>query len=159
VLIVENKVNLLTLPMLPETIGLGGLGNAVTDLRYLSWLNDKEVWYWGDIDVDGFEILSRLRAFLPRTRTLMMDSQTVETWREFIGTTGNHRQGLPPAGLTSEESMVHQFCATENLRIEQERIPQTYVEQQINSIFPKVAKEFSSDRLLKMMLGAAFHDL
>ena len=40
VLIVENKVNLLTLPPLKGTIGLGGMGDGVTDLRYVVWLGN-----------------------------------------------------------------------------------------------------------------------
>jgi hypothetical protein len=61
VLIVENKVNLLTLPRLPGTLAIGGLGNAVMLLRYCAWLGSVSITYWGDIDVQGFEILSRLR--------------------------------------------------------------------------------------------------
>jgi hypothetical protein len=34
-IIVENKINLLTLRGLNGTLALGGLGNKVTDLRYL----------------------------------------------------------------------------------------------------------------------------
>jgi hypothetical protein len=48
-IIVENKVNLLTLPSLPRGIGLGGLGNSVVLLRYLPWLNDVPIVYWGTL--------------------------------------------------------------------------------------------------------------
>ena len=39
-LIVENKVNLLTLPRMEETFAVWGLGNGVTDLRNIQWLSD-----------------------------------------------------------------------------------------------------------------------
>jgi hypothetical protein len=45
--IVENKVNLLTLPSLSRGIGLGGLGAGVTLLRNIPWLSHCPVAYWG----------------------------------------------------------------------------------------------------------------
>ncbi|MCA9054479.1 MAG: hypothetical protein KDA75_11620 [Planctomycetaceae bacterium] len=132
VVIVENKVNLLTLPQLPDTIAMGGLGNAVTDLRYLKWLADKEICYWGDIDIEGFEILSRLRTFLPQTRSTMMDLRSVAELRDSIGALGTGRTpSFNPAGLTNEESQAFEICASENLRIEQERIPQSIIADRI----------------------------
>jgi hypothetical protein len=62
VVIVENKVNLLTLPPRRRTIGLGALGRAVSELRSVRWLATVPITYWGDLDVEGFEILSALRA-------------------------------------------------------------------------------------------------
>src|SRR5260370_198120 len=49
VLIVENKVNLLTLPFIGGALAVGGLGNGVTDLRYVTWLSDVLALYWGDV--------------------------------------------------------------------------------------------------------------
>ncbi len=65
IVIVENRVNLLTLPSTSRCIGLGGLGRGVTLLRYLPWLTRAPIIYWGDIDVDGFEILSIVRTLFP----------------------------------------------------------------------------------------------
>lgn len=127
ILIVENKVNLLTLPPLPRTLALGGVGNSVTDLRYANWLPSVEIWYWGDIDVDGFTILSRLRTMFTNVRSLFMDLQTVAEWRKSIATAGNGRGGQTPVNLTSNEAAAFQQCAKENLRIEQERFPHIYV--------------------------------
>lgn len=127
VLIVENKVNLLTLPRITGSIAMGGLGNAVTDLRYLKWLVSQELWYWGDIDVDGFAILSRLRKFLPQTRSLMMDEKTTTTWRDSIGIRVKRGHGTLLPNLSQEEIRAYQICSESDLRIEQERIPQSFV--------------------------------
>lgn len=131
VVIVENQTNLRTLPPLSGAIALGGLGNAVTDLRYLSWLAQREVWYWGDLDADGLEILSRLRALFPRTRSLLMDAATLETWYPRIGTAGNRRTGPPPAHLTPVERAAYERCVTSNLRLEQERFPHCFIAEQL----------------------------
>lgn len=135
VLIVENKVNLLTLPQIQRTIAMGGLGNGVTDLRYVTWLSKVPVWYWGDIDVDGFDILSRLRTMFPHVRSLMMDNDLLQKLRTEIGTAGNGRTGTILPNLSHAESQAFQACSVENLRIEQERIPPSVVTERLRDIF------------------------
>jgi len=55
VFIVENKVNLMTLPSAERAIGLGALGNAITLLRHIPWLQNLPIVYWGDLDVEGWK--------------------------------------------------------------------------------------------------------
>lgn len=135
VLLVENKVNLLTLPPLQGTLAIGGLGNSVTDLRYVSWLGQTDLWYWGDIDVEGLSILARLRIAFPSTRSLLMDAEPLLAWRTRIGTVGTGRAGPAPSNLTAGERSAFVTCAAENLRIEQERFPQAFVMECLKSQF------------------------
>jgi len=132
-IIVENKVNLLTLPPFPRGIGLGGLGNGVVLLRYLPWLNDTHVVYWGDLDLEGFEILSSLRAIFPHTRSFLMDPATLDRWQRFA-VPGTARQPDTPAHLTEQEQRAYFDCRGENLRLEQERIPQDEVLSEIKRL-------------------------
>jgi hypothetical protein len=126
VLIVENKVNLLTVPRCRHAIALGGLGNAVPLLRYLPWLETARIVYWGDLDVEGLAILSSLRALYPQVKSMLMDSNAVATWRH-LAVRGTNRTIDAPPHLTDEERMAFEGCAEHNLRIEQERIPQSAV--------------------------------
>ena len=91
VFIVENKVNLLTLPAVPSAIAMGGLGNGIVDLAYVKWLSNRSLWYWGDLDVEGFEILSRLRIRFPQTRSFLMDDMTLLQWKDSLAISGNAR--------------------------------------------------------------------
>lgn len=127
VVIVENKVNLLTLPVMSSTLALGGMGNGVVDLREIAWLARCAVWYWGDIDVEVFWILSPLRAFLPGAKSMMMDEPTLDQLRGTIISAGSGAKTSLPPNVTATESAAFLRCATENLRIEQERIPQDIV--------------------------------
>jgi hypothetical protein len=122
VIIVENKVNLLTLAQAERTIGLGGLGMGIGLLRDVNWLADNTVYYWGDIDIEGFEILSQLRGFCPQATSFMMDEQALRTYRH-LAVERNPRQVRPPAHLQDGERSAFEICQRENLRIEQERIP------------------------------------
>lgn len=133
VTIVENKVNLLTIPRGKHDISLGGLGNAVSLLRYLPWLAVADITYWGDLDVEGFEILSRLRMLFPQARSILMDDTAVAAWRH-LATSGTRRKPAVPAHLTQGERCAFMACAEHNLRIEQERIPQAGVEAAITGL-------------------------
>lgn len=135
VVIIENKVNLLTCPPLAGGIALGGLGNGVTDLRYVTWLANSDLRYWGDIDVEGFQILSRLRIAFPSARSLLMDAEHLRSWHPQIGTTGTGSHSPPPTNLTANERDAYLICEERNLRIEQERFPQSFVAEYVASQF------------------------
>jgi len=134
VIIVENKVNLLTFPPLPSAIAIGGLGNAIVDLSCITWLADRRLWYWGDLDVEGFEILSRLRSRFPQVRSLLMDAATVERWKDQLAVSGTGRKPDPPVLLNDGELAAFELCSANNLRIEQERIPQSAVVETVRSL-------------------------
>ena len=91
VFIVENKVNLLTFPPVRSAIAMGGLGNGIIDLAYVPWLSNRSIWYWGDLDVEGFEILSRLRIRFPQTRSFLMDDSTLLRWKDSLAVNGTNR--------------------------------------------------------------------
>ncbi len=126
IVITENKMNFLTLPAIPRGMAIWGGGFRVGLLRDLKWLADCPLWYWGDIDTQGFEILSQLRGYFPHTSALMMDEETVNIFREAIG------QGTPGvikvlSHLTPAEESLYQHLAANNFRLEQEKISQAYV--------------------------------
>lgn len=125
-LVVENKVNLLTVPGGRNSIVLGGLGHGVSLLRYVPWLSSGRVTYWGDLDVEGLTILSELRTVLPQTQSILMDDAAVAEWRH-LAVTGNGRAPNVPPHLTPGENAAFLLCVDQNLRIEQERIPDTAV--------------------------------
>ncbi|MEI8196648.1 MAG: DUF3322 domain-containing protein, partial [Phycisphaerae bacterium] len=123
VLIVENKVNLLTVPRGRYAAVVGGLGDGVSLLRYVPWLATAYVTYWGDLDVEGLEILSALRMMFPQAQSVFMDETAVATWRH-LAVAGTGRAPAVPPHLTQGEKSAFLLCAAHNLRSEQERIPQ-----------------------------------
>ena len=131
VFVVENKVNLvnlLTLPHTPRGLALGGLGYAVCSLESVSWLAQQTLYYWGDMDLDGFAILSAIRYRFPQTRSLFMDIATLEQHIALAVSVSN--QDKPePDNLTSAELAAFQLCKAKNLRLEQEHISQALVNQ------------------------------
>lgn len=132
-IIVENKANLLTLPSFPRGVGLGGLGHGVVMLRYLAWLTDMRTMYWGDLDTEGFEILSSVRAAFPHAQSFLMDLEALGRWRHLAVSGTGRKPGVPPH-LTETEQRAFLCCSDENLRLEQERIPQDGVVSEVRCV-------------------------
>ncbi len=134
VLIVENKTTLyttLTLPKMNETIAIFGQGNAVTNIQNAKWLNDTTVLYWGDIDVHGFEMLSRIRKHFQHTQSILMDKTTFEKF--FENESGKPTTDTTPLNLTDNEKELYSLIKTNNWRLEQEKIPLDYVNQHFDN--------------------------
>ena len=128
VLIVENKTTLyttLTLPKMNETIAIFGQGNAVTNIQNAKWLNDVTILYWGDIDVHGFEILSRIRKHFQHTQSVLMDKLTFEKF--FENELGKPTTDTTILNLNDSEKVLYSLLKINNWRLEQEKIPFDYV--------------------------------
>lgn len=128
VLVVENKTTLyttFTLPKMDKAIAIFGQGNAVLNIKKASWLGEMEILYWGDIDVQGFEILSRLREHFIHVKSILMDKVTFETFFENDnGTPSNISTKL---NLTDREQELYDILKANNWRLEQEKVPFDYV--------------------------------
>ncbi|MGH2508913.1 MAG: Wadjet anti-phage system protein JetD domain-containing protein [Ktedonobacteraceae bacterium] len=134
----ENKMTFLTLPPLPNAIALFGGGFQVGSLVAVPWLRACPILYWGDLDAQGFQILSQLRSIFPHTISLMMDETTFAAFIEFrvLGTPCRVRQ-LPH--LTTEEHALFLRLAQEESRLEQERISHAYALQQVQNCLATLA--------------------
>jgi hypothetical protein len=128
VIVVENKTTLyttLTLPSMEKTIAIFGSGYSVLGLKSVGWLKTIEILYWGDIDVQGFEILSQFRSSFPKTKSILMDQQTFTTFFESdAGTPSSFSESL---NLTPSEQQLFDILTVNNWRLEQEKIPFDFV--------------------------------
>jgi len=130
VLIVENKKTFLTLPPRSNAVALFAFGAAAELLTSLIWLKNNRILYWGDLDVHGFHILSRLRRTFPHVESLMMDRDTLERFETLCGPAKEGRYE-EVQGLTAAEQEVYQTVKARNLLLEQEKIPHEYVLQKV----------------------------
>lgn len=128
--IVENEVTFLTLPVPPAGVVLWGKGFDVDRAGSLPWLREARVHYWGDLDTHGFAILDRLRAWLPQTRSFLMDHETLLQHRErWVRESSPTRARL--GRLSAAEFAVYDDLVTDQygdgVRLEQERIAWDWV--------------------------------
>jgi hypothetical protein len=133
VLVVENKTSLyttLTLPKMDKAIAIFGQGNAVVNIKNATWLGEKEILYWGDIDVQGFEILSRLRDHFKHVKSILMDKKTFDTF--FENDNGTPTNISTKLNLTDQEQELYNILKANNWRLEQEKIPIYYVKKYLD---------------------------
>jgi hypothetical protein len=139
VVITENKMNFLALPDIPFTIAIwSGGGFMVSYLRDTQWLRDKNIFYWGDIDEHGFQILHQLRTYYRQTQSIMMDRPTYELFKEFA-VAGERNKAESLSLLDAEEHRLYDTLKSMpgSNRLEQEKIPQAYSDA---LIVQKIAK-------------------
>ena len=134
VFIIENKMNFLTFPSIAQSLAIWGKGFSLEILKEVRWLNDKEMYYWSDIDVQGFQMLSQLRSYFPQTQSLLMGRKVLDAYNEFI-VNGAITNVKAVAHLSNEESDLYTYLNEHNLRLEQERIHQKYVNESVSQLF------------------------
>lgn len=128
--IIENKMTFLTFPEVPHSIALWGKGFAVELLDNIHWLSQKKIYYWSDLDVQGFKMLSQLRSFYPQTKSIFMEMQVLNAYEDFtVSGTSTNTELLP--NLSKEELEVYGYLFKNNIRLEQERIHQNYINQKL----------------------------
>jgi hypothetical protein len=135
VLITENKMNFLTLPDLSSTIAIwSGGGFNVGYLKNTTWLRDKNIFYWGDIDEHGFQILHQLRSYFRHVKSIMMDRLTFDTFQEFA-VVGERNKAENLFLLNEAEISLYAFLkAIEKNRLEQEKLSQLYIDLEFKKI-------------------------
>lgn len=142
IFITENKVNGYTFPDAEDSLILFGMGYGVLEMAESApWLADKEIYYWGDLDHDGFNILSNLRKVLPEMKihSFLMDKETLLAYVDpNVKDTGNTT--TIPDHLTVGEKMAWKLIHDNGWRLEQERIPHEEVEWAVESLLAEEGK-------------------
>lgn len=136
VLIVENQITFLALPRMPGLLLVLGAGYGFDALKKASWLEKKKIFYWGDIDTHGFEILSELRNVLPTTRSLLMDAETFGEYRDLCVEEPSPFKYIPDRLTDDETSLFIRLHAADgkNLRLEQERVGMTFAVRKLSYV-------------------------
>lgn len=137
ILVVENERCLHQLPFpLHDTIAVLGAG---LNLGWLaaSWLRERDVAYWGDMDTWGLHMLAGARRHLPHLHPLLMDRTTFDAHRHLAVPEPVHATESPNGALPPEQTALDQYLRTlKQGRLEQEFLPQACVNQAIQQWLP-----------------------
>ena len=132
IFIVENKATVLSFPMLKNAMVIFGSGYKVGYLKDVEWLTGKNLYYWGDIDRDGFAILSQIRGYFREIKSIMMDFKTARLFEDMA--TGDNDTKKVLSNLTEDEAKVYEWLQSNSFRLEQERIAFEYVKGQLQNL-------------------------
>jgi hypothetical protein len=135
VLVVENKFTFLTLPPLARTLAVWGAGTAAELLTAADWLRQRDVSYWGDLDVAGFHILNRLRIRFPHVRSVMMDEPTFRA-HDRLAVSCIAPEPTNLSQLTLRERALCAELEQGELRLEQEKLPHALVVERLRALWP-----------------------
>ncbi|MFP3563794.1 DUF3322 domain-containing protein [Paraburkholderia sp. SIMBA_030] len=131
IFITENEINFLAFPPVDDSMVVFGAGYGFDMLEDATWLSNRRVLYWGDIDTHGFAILDQLRGLLRHVESFLMDRETLlaftSQWdREEKQTTRDlSRLGADEQALYDD---LRDNRLRKNLRLEQEKIGFGWVE-------------------------------
>jgi len=124
VFIVENQITTLSFPKIKDAIVIFGSGYKAGVLKNVKWLEEKQIFYWGDIDIDGFAILSQIRSYFKNTNSLNMDYDTIQKYKYLATFYKNIKQIPTLNNLTKDEQEAYLFLKeNKDFRIEQEKLP------------------------------------
>jgi len=137
IFIIENEMNGLVFPDIPEAIVVFGLGSGAGLLQSASWMSGRHIYYWGDIDTHGFAILDRLRARFPNVRSFLMNRETLLAHRAlWVQEQAPYRSAL--SHLDQDEQALFDDLVSgrlgEKVRLEQERVSYAYLERSLETI-------------------------
>jgi hypothetical protein len=137
VFICENDVSTLSFPKHKESIVIYGRGYGFEALSQVEWLHKKELWYWGDIDTDGFCILEQFRRHFPGVKSFLMNQEILLEHRDFWSE--EKKQSIRELQSLSNEEMdlYKNLCANkwgQSVRLEQEFIQFRCLEEFLGSL-------------------------
>ena len=134
VFVVENEIVYLTFPIDGDMMCVYGGGFGVSVLGGVGWLNEKELYYFGDEDEHGFEILALFRSLFPHVKSFLMD---MTTYMDHIGyaVKGKSSSSVYDSFLTPGEKEVLDLLRStpEKSRLEQERISVPYIMEHLTA--------------------------
>lgn len=132
-IVVENLTTFYTFPKIQSTIIILGKGYFAHTFNFKCF-QKAELYYWGDLDVHGFEILAGFRRKYTQTESILMSVKTLQDHKKYWTTGKPSELSILPLELNDQERELYRLLKTRNLRLEQERISSQYIKSELEKI-------------------------
>ena len=103
VFFILDKMNFLRFPNIPNSIALHFTKELLPAIVELDWLKGKKLFFWGDLSVASFQVLSKLRKSFSKIEPLLMDKDTFVKYSDFVEEKKEEQLGVLPF-LNKEET-------------------------------------------------------
>lgn len=137
VILVENTTNLYLFPSIPGTLVICSYGKAMYLLKEISFLHKTQLYYWGDLDEDGFDMLNAIRGYYDHIISLFMDDSTITFHQAELTTKPMLYRKKELTLLHPHENRAYQLLLLNNQWLEQERLNQSYVQEGLKNCLPE----------------------
>ena len=126
IFIIENEAVYLSFPIKDKDLCIFGGGFQVKIID-IPWLKKKNIYYFGDLDEHGLEILSIARSIYPSLKSIMMDVETYDNY--YCYSVGGPRATCFDNLKDEELKLLQKLRQNEpsHNRLEQEKIDQDYI--------------------------------
>lgn len=125
--LVENETNLYLIPERKNAIAIFSKGYATLNLQSIPVLQNATLYYWGDLDEDGYKMLNAMRGYYSTIISVFMNETTLLQHAGELGKQdATYKTTLLPH-LSKEELAAFTILKHHNGRLEQERIRQDYI--------------------------------
>lgn len=131
--VVENETNLYLLPKRKDALVVFGKGYALHDLTNIPLFQKARLFYWGDLDEDGYIMLYQFRRHYPLVESIFMDEETVAFHKEEM-IQQPFRLKQENLQLSTNESNAYAFLMQQGGRIEQERLKPDYIQKRLQEV-------------------------
>lgn len=137
IFVIENRTSFLKFPLEENELAIYMGGFAINILKDIPFLLKANLFYFGDLDEHGFEILSLFREMYPNTKSFCMDIETIEKYRDFL-IMGKEYTGIIK-NLDSNETLALDYLISHKIngyssRIEQEKISLDFINYKLKEI-------------------------
>jgi hypothetical protein len=132
--LVENETNLYLVPARKNALVIFGGGYGVSSLTNIPLFEKVKLFYWGDLDIDGFNILHNFKKMYNNVESVLMDIETVEYHQaeKIIIEPKSKNRNL--SSLNENELEAFEYLVENKWRIEQEKLNQQYIHQYIQKL-------------------------
>ena len=133
----ENEISFLSFPFFKNACIIFGKGYSISVFKDNKWLNTRKLYYWGDIDTHGFNILGMAKRIFPSLKSFLMNEEVFLKHRKFWV-----KEDKPflvdVKDLDNDEKILlkklQENIYGENLRLEQERINFKYLQEYLKKL-------------------------
>ena len=121
--IVENRESFDSLCSLAQnTLLIFGSGWKASQLLSFQNILPRPIYYWGDIDKEGYEILAYLKKRINKLKPIFMDKEALNKYRHLSSTKESY---FGPFKYIPELQETYEEVCRSGIFIEQEKIPPT----------------------------------
>lgn len=131
VFIIENRACFLSFPKVKNAVAIFGEGFKSRISQHIPWLAKAELFCWFDLDAAGFEMLNIIRLYHPNAKSFLMDEKTYNQFSQFAVTSTYRKRELDK--LNADELELYSNLQGNSKRLEQERITNSYILEQLKS--------------------------
>ena len=134
---IENEISFLNFPFFKNACTIFGKGYNISVFKENKWLNTRKLYYWGDIDTHGFNILGMAKRIFPSLKSFLMNEEVFLKHRKFW--VKEDKPFLADVkDLDNDEKILlkklQENIYGENLRLEQERINFKYLQEYLKKL-------------------------